>query len=138
MNTCCLTWLALLTLVATPAAHKRIVIFEGQTMVLPVVCGPVAQEAFSKFRLVVSRDQGKTWKPLITADTRQTEVEFKLPEPGSYWLAAQSIGKDGTSRPASLKSLWVGGIVFVIPLRTLTDQVRDFQEIWKVLLRIGR
>jgi hypothetical protein len=60
--------------------------------------------------LFASADKGKTWKEVDTISPKEVDTispdedafVFHAPEDGLYWLAVQTLGRDGKAEPSEL------------------------------------
>jgi len=66
---------------------------------IPVEVARERREEMKELRLYVSEDQGKNWRLSATISPDKSAFQFLAPHDGEYWLAVQTVGKDGKVQP---------------------------------------
>jgi hypothetical protein len=66
---------------------------------IPVNVQENASKQLDGIRLLVSSDQGKTWKLHMTGPAESQPIKFVAPRDGLYWFAMQTIDRDGSFSP---------------------------------------
>jgi RNA polymerase sigma factor (sigma-70 family) len=66
---------------------------------IPVMVARNQREELRELRLYVSDDHGKKWQSIATISPDESAFHFVAPQDGVYWLAIQTVNKDGKMHP---------------------------------------
>jgi uncharacterized protein (TIGR03067 family) len=77
--------------------------FPGAEFRIPYLTRADAKAKADHFRIFVSTDQGKTWKHENDIKPGD-DLKFQAPKDGLYWLAVQTVWKDGQMSPMEVRS----------------------------------
>ncbi len=82
--------------------ETRIDFFSSRTFQIPFKVDPTKSE---EILLLVSRDQGKTWRLAAKVLSTDPSFNFQAPEDGIYWFSVQQVDEQGRLEPADRERL---------------------------------
>lgn len=90
----------------SPVADKDVIPIKIRKFNIPTGLDSKEKALLEEVRLLVSRDQGKTWKKVQALPAEEgVRFPFTAPENGLYWFAFQYVLKDGTETPTDPRKL---------------------------------
>lgn len=83
--------------------ERDIVDFPSVKFRIPYIVDADAKAKADHIRIFVSTDQGKSWKHESDIEPGE-DLKFQAPRDGLYWLAVQTVWKDGRTSPVEVRS----------------------------------
>src|SRR5262245_47613733 len=77
----------------------------GRSYRIPFRVDPAEQARLLKVRLFVSEDRGAHWRLVEEVVPDKMSFTFRASQAGSYWLAVQSVAKNGAEAPENIGAL---------------------------------
>jgi len=94
---------------------------------IPIKIKPDLQADIHKLRLFCSRDEGKTWNLVGTADPNQDGFLFTANGDGKYWFSVAVVNKAGVQEPTDVYTAPVGQKIIVDTVKPDVHVIADRQ-----------
>lgn len=80
---------------------------------IPFTIEQTDRPSVMEVQLLVSTDQGRTWRKALSATATETEFPFRADRDGLHWFIVRTLHNDGQYRPPNVEGVPPGLIVFV-------------------------
>lgn len=110
-----------------PSTNGNVPVIEhnSRSFRIPFNYDPEQKSEIKEIALIVSEDQGRTWKPVDRTAPDARAIAYRAPRDGEYWFAVQTIGKDGRLYPPNSAAIEpkMKVIVDTIPPKILLEAI---------------